>query len=97
MPRPVDTGLAAGEGLRLDLGIHDNEKRLRNLEAQLRTLGFATQREPLQTAAGGTGQRLLVVSLRDDAAAQRAIRDIARKMGVAAKLDSTASSTVGVR
>ncbi|MGS0737493.1 type VI secretion protein IcmF/TssM N-terminal domain-containing protein [Pseudomonas sp. GG8] len=96
-PRPVDTGFAAGEGLRLDLGIYDNEKRLRNLEAQLRTLGFATQREPLQTGTGGTGQRLLVVSLRDDAAAQRAIRDIANKMGVAAKLDSTASSTVGMR
>ncbi|WP_426117068.1 type VI secretion protein IcmF/TssM N-terminal domain-containing protein [Pseudomonas sp. DSP3-2-2] len=96
-PRPVDTGLAAGEGLRLDLGVYDNETRMRNLAAQLRTLGLATQREPAQTATGEKVQRLLVVSLRDDAAAQRAIREIARKMGVDSKLDSTASGKVGVR
>ncbi|EPJ84402.1 hypothetical protein CFII64_14200 [Pseudomonas sp. CFII64] len=96
-PRPVDTGLAAGEGLRLDLGVYDNETRMRNLEAQLRTLGLATQREAAQTATGEKVQRLLVVSLRDDAAAQRAIREIARKMGVDSKLDSTASGKVGVR
>lgn len=96
-PRPVESGLAAGEGLRLDLGTYDNETRLKNLEAQLRTLGFATQREALQTVTGGQVQRLLVVALRDDAVAQRAIRDIARKMGVAAKLDNTASGKVGVR
>jgi type VI secretion system protein ImpL len=34
------------------------------------------------------------VALRDDAAAQRAIRDIGRKMGVAATLDSAAASKV---
>lgn len=96
-PRPVDTGLAAGAGLRLELGTFDSETRLRNLEAQLRTLGFATQREAAQTATAEPAQRLLVVSLRDDAAAQRAIRDIAHKMGVVAKLDSTASGKVGVQ
>lgn len=96
-PRPVDTGLAAGQGLRLDLGLYDDETRLRNLEAQLRTLGLATQREVAQTATGNKAQRLLVVSLRDDAAAQRAIGDIARKMGVVSTLDGAASGKADAR
>ena len=93
-PRPVATGLSAGEGLRLDLGTYGNETRLKNLEAQLRILGLTSRREATQSITGDKATRLLVVALRDDAAAQRAIREIVRKMGVAATLDSTAASKV---
>jgi type VI secretion system protein ImpL len=93
-PRPVVTGLSAGEGLRLDLGTYGNETRLKNLEEQLRILGLTSRREATQAITGDKVTRLLVVALRDDAAAQRAIRDIVRKMGVAATLDSAAASKV---
>ena len=93
-PRPVATGLSAGEGIRLDLGTYGNETRVKNLEAQLLTLGLSSRREAAQTITGDKATRLLVVALRDDAAAQRAIRDILRKMGVSATLDSAAASKV---
>ncbi|WP_426143664.1 type VI secretion protein IcmF/TssM N-terminal domain-containing protein [Pseudomonas sp. DWP3-1-2] len=95
--RPVDSGLAAGEGLRLDLGIYDNETRLRSLEVQLRTLGLSTRRDVVQMALGERSQRLLVISLRDGAAAQRAMRDIAGKIGIVATLDNAASGNTDVR
>jgi len=90
----VVTGLSAGEGLRLDLGTYGNETRLKNLEEQLRILGLTSRREATQAITGDKVTRLLVVALRDDAAAQRAIRDIVRKMGVAATLDSATTSKV---
>ena len=85
---------SAGEGIRLDLGTYGNETRVKNLEAQLLTLGLSSRREAAQTITGDKATRLLVVALRDDAAAQRAIRDILRKMGVSATLDSAAASKV---
>jgi len=96
-PKPVEPGVAATDGLRLNLGVYDSEKRLVNLEAQLRILGFASQRELVQSANGVATQKLLVISLRDNAAAQRAIRDISRKMGIDAKVEPVAPGKAGAR
>lgn len=93
----LEPGLLSTGGLRLDLGVYENERRLINLEEQLRILGFSTLREPVQKDNGATAQRLLVVSLRDNEAAHRAIRDIARKMGITARVEPVVPDKVGAQ
>ncbi len=93
-PRPNETAVASNDGLRLDLGIYESERRLLNLEAQLRLLGVSTQRQTVRTANGVTAQKLLVVSLRDHAAAQRVMRDISRKLGISATLEPVVAGNI---
>jgi len=92
-PRPVDTVLAAGETERIEVGIFDNETRLKAVERQLVAMGFQTSREPMRTQTGEKLQKLQVVDLPDTLAAQRAIREISRKLGIAAKPDDVTPDT----
>jgi type VI secretion system protein ImpL len=89
-PRPVDTVLAAGETKRIEVGIFDNEVRLKSVERQLQALGYQSSREPMRTQAGATLQKLMIIGLPDSLSAQRAIREISRKLGIAAKPDDAA-------
>jgi type VI secretion system protein ImpL len=89
-PKPVDTVLTAGDTKRIEVGIFDNEPRLKSVEHQLQAMGYQFSREPMRTQTGATLQKLMVVGLPDNLSAQRAIRDISRKLGIAAKPDDAA-------
>ncbi|MGE8186818.1 type VI secretion protein IcmF/TssM N-terminal domain-containing protein [Pseudomonas sp. NPDC086278] len=92
-PRPVDTVLTAGETKRIEVGIFDNEIRLKAVERQLQVLGYQSSREPVRTQTGSTLQKLMVVGLPDSLSVQRAIREISRKLGIAAKPDDVPADT----
>ena len=97
-PRPVDAVVTAGELRRIEVGIYNNEARLKRIENRLQRMGYHSRREPLRTQTGLSLQKLLVVDLQDDQAVQRAIQDIVRKLGISARLeDSQPDARAGLK
>ncbi|WP_339560942.1 type VI secretion system protein [Pseudomonas sp. EA_65y_Pfl1_P113] len=75
------------DSLRIEVGVFNNETRLKELETHLREMNYETRRELVKTPGGQPFQRLLVVGLADNAAAQKALTEISVKLNVQGRID----------
>lgn len=79
------------------VGIYNNETRIQRLELQLQTMGYQTQTQAVQAQNGGRYQKLFVIGLTSRPAAEQAIKDIGRKLNIAATHASAPPTQVGVQ
>ncbi|MBF7729555.1 type VI secretion protein IcmF/TssM N-terminal domain-containing protein [Pseudomonas sp. N040] len=90
----LDNGLAQDAVL---VGIYNNENRIKRLELQLQTMGYQTQVQALESKNGSRYQKLFVIGLTSHRAAEQAIKDIGRKLNIAATHASAPPAQVGVQ